>query len=122
MRAFHENPDRIYTLNSHLLALKAHFIIKSHAYAFVEIFEASSTNSVDPDLTAPVGAVRSRSTLFASILMSKLVVILLAFLIICFVSLLTCYGARLYSNFRINHASFSALTCVLGRSVLIKHS
>ena len=64
-RACFSHPDRIYTLNSHLLALKAHFIIKSHAYAFVEIFEASSTNSVDPDLTAPVGAVRSRSTLFA---------------------------------------------------------
>ena len=29
-----------------------------------EIFEASSTNSVDPDQTAPVGAVWSGSTLF----------------------------------------------------------
>ena len=58
MRAFHENPDpdRIYILNSHILNLKAHtcITIKSHAYAFAEIFEASSTNSVDPDLTAPV--------------------------------------------------------------------
>ena len=48
-------------------------------------FEASLTNSVDPDQTAPIGAVCSGSTLFASIL--KLnnkqtllnVVILLAF-------------------------------------------
>ena len=91
-RACFSHPDRIYTVNSHLLTLKAHITIKSHAYAFAEIFEASLTNSVDPDLTAPVvGAVRSRSTLFASILMSKFsdvrVVILLAFLIICFVSL-----------------------------------
>ena len=68
-RACFSHPDRIYTLNSHLSALKAHITIKSHAYAFAEIFEASSTNSVDPDLTAPV--VRSRSTLFASLLMSK---------------------------------------------------
>ena len=54
VRAFHENPDRIYILNSHILNLKAHtcITIKSHAYAFAEIFEASSTNSVDPDLTA----------------------------------------------------------------------
>ena len=34
-----------------------------------EIFEASSTNSVDPDQTTPVGTVWSGSTLFASILM-----------------------------------------------------
>ena len=33
------------------------------------IFEASYTNSVDPDQTAPVGAVWSGSTIFASMLM-----------------------------------------------------
>ena len=32
------------------------------------MFEASQTNIVDPDQTAPVGAVCSGSTLFASIL------------------------------------------------------
>ena len=64
----HENPDRIYTLNSHLLTLKAHITIRSHAYAYAEIFEASSTNIVDPDLTAHTGAVRSGSTLFSSLL------------------------------------------------------
>ena len=32
-------------------------------------FEASQTNSVDPDQTAPVGAVRSGYTMFASMLM-----------------------------------------------------
>ena len=50
-----------------------------------EIFKDSSTNGVDPDQTAPVGAVRSGYTLFASIRMltnkQKFsdVVILLAF-------------------------------------------
>ena len=32
-----------------------------------KIFEASKTNSVDPDQTAPVGAVSSGSTMFASL-------------------------------------------------------
>ena len=34
-----------------------------------KIFEASQTNSVDPDQTAPVGAVESGSTMFAFMLM-----------------------------------------------------
>ena len=34
-----------------------------------KIFEASQTNSVDPDQTAPVGAVWSGSTMFAFMLM-----------------------------------------------------
>ena len=58
----------IYTLNLHLLTLKAH----NHKCMFLsstKIFEASQTNSVDPDQTAPVGAVRSGSTMFASMLM-----------------------------------------------------
>ena len=45
----------VYTLNSQFLTLTAH----SHKYMFLlstEIFEASQTNSVDPDQTAPVGA------------------------------------------------------------------
>ena len=47
----------VYTLNSHLLTLKAHnrkmcFFLSSH-----EIFEAPKINTVDPDQTAPVGAV-----------------------------------------------------------------
>ena len=48
----------VYTLNSHLLTLKAH---NHKMYMYVssstKIFEASYTNSVDPDQTAPVGAV-----------------------------------------------------------------
>ena len=78
MRAFHENPDRTYTLNSH--------IIKScMLFSSAEIFEASLTNSVDPDQPA-VGAVWSGSTLFAFILMlinkqtfSDVIIILVAF-------------------------------------------
>ena len=42
----------VYTLNSHLLTLKAHnhnmYVLSS-----TKIFEASQTNSVDPDQTAP---------------------------------------------------------------------
>ena len=41
-----------YTLNSHLLTLKAH----NHKMSS-KIFEASYTNSVDPDQTAPVGVI-----------------------------------------------------------------
>ena len=42
----------VYIMNSHLLTLKAH----SHQLmflSFIKIFEASKTNSVDPDQTAP---------------------------------------------------------------------
>ena len=35
----------------------------------IKMFEASQTNIVDPDQTAPVGAVWSGSTMFASFLM-----------------------------------------------------
>ena len=44
----------IYTLNSQLLTLKGHIIKKGLLLASAEIFEASLTNSVDPDQTAPV--------------------------------------------------------------------
>ena len=54
MFAFHENPN-VYTLNSHLLTLKAH-ITKSCILCRL-ILEASKTNSVDLDQTSPVGAV-----------------------------------------------------------------
>ena len=47
----------VYTLNSHLLTLRAHITKKYMLLSSAEIFEASSTNSVDPDQTAPVGAV-----------------------------------------------------------------
>ena len=46
----------VYTLNSHLLTLKR-IITKYMFLSFTKIFEASLTNSVDPDQTAPVGAV-----------------------------------------------------------------
>ena len=61
MRAFHENSNRIDTLNSHLLTLKR--IITRMLLSSTKIFEASKPNSVDPDQTAPV------STMFASMLM-----------------------------------------------------
>ena len=54
MCVFHKNCGRIlYTLNSHLLTLKAP-ITASHLLTLSaeNIFEASMTNSVDPDKTA----------------------------------------------------------------------
>ena len=56
MRAFHENPNRIHT-ELNLLSLKAH---NHKMYVFLsstKLFEASLINSVNPDQTAPVGAV-----------------------------------------------------------------
>ena len=58
----------VYTLSSHLLTLKAHNH-KMYFLSFTKIFEASQTNSVDPDQIAPVGAARSGPTIFASMLM-----------------------------------------------------
>ena len=55
MCAFHENSDRIYTEPT--LILKAHISKCCMYLSSAEIFEAFSTNSVDPDQTAPVGAV-----------------------------------------------------------------
>ena len=53
MRAFHEN-----TLKSQLLILKAHnHKIMCFFFSSTKIFVAQKTNSVDPDQTAPVGAV-----------------------------------------------------------------
>ena len=58
VRAFHENPDRIY---AELTFIKPYIKRISHKSRMlvspVEILEASSTNSVDPDQTAFVGAV-----------------------------------------------------------------
>ena len=56
--AFYENPKRIfYTLNSHILTLKAH-ITKSRMFlSIAEIFDASKTKRVGPDQTAPIRAV-----------------------------------------------------------------
>ena len=48
MHTFHENPDRIYTEQT----LKRCMLLSP-----AEIFEAISTNSVDPDQTTHVGAV-----------------------------------------------------------------
>ena len=58
----------VYTLNSHLLNLTAHNH-KMYVLLSTKICEASKTNSADPDQTAPVGAVGSGSTMFASMLM-----------------------------------------------------
>ena len=50
LHAFHDNPDRIY-LNSRRFSQKCRMRLSS-----AEIVEASSTNSEDPDQTAPVRA------------------------------------------------------------------
>ena len=68
MRAFHENGDRIYT--EHLKTIKVPIITKVVCFRCLQkCFKAFSTNSVEPDQTAHVGAVWFGSTLFASILM-----------------------------------------------------
>ena len=67
MCAFHENPNRIHT-ELIFLTLKAH---NHKMYVFLlstKIFEDSQTNNLDPDQTAPVGAVWSGSIMFASML------------------------------------------------------
>ena len=51
MCAFHENPNRIHTE-----ALKR-IITKCMFLSSTKLFEASLINSVNPDQTAPVGAV-----------------------------------------------------------------
>ena len=56
MRAFHENPNRIHTD----LIFINHYSAKSQTVCFLsstKTVEASLTNSVDPDQTAPVGEV-----------------------------------------------------------------
>ena len=45
----------VYTLTSHVLTLKVH--ITNCFYCLLNHFEASLTNSVDPDQTAPIGEV-----------------------------------------------------------------
>ena len=48
----------LYTVNSHLLTLKAPITTKVVCFRRLQkCFEASLTNSVDPDQTATVGAV-----------------------------------------------------------------
>ena len=47
----------VYTLNSHLLTLKVHITSYNMLLLSAEIFEASLTNSADPDQNAPLGAV-----------------------------------------------------------------
>ena len=67
MRAFHEHSDRINTDLTFINLQKAHITKSCMLLSSAEIFEASSTKSVDPDQTAPVVAVRSGSTQFAYI-------------------------------------------------------
>ena len=58
VRAFHWNYDRIYTELTFIKPLKCQSQQKLSAFVVCRIvFEASPTNSVDPDQTAPVGAV-----------------------------------------------------------------
>ena len=68
MRTFHENPNRIHT--------ELTFINPESAYSqnvcfwsSTKLFEASLINIVDPDQSAPVGAVSCGPTMFASLLM-----------------------------------------------------
>ena len=60
----------VYTLNSHLLTLKGH---NHKMYVFCRPLKYlkphKQKNSVDPDQTAPTGAVGYGSTMFASMLM-----------------------------------------------------
>ena len=53
VRAFHENPDSIY-IKLTLLTLKARITKSRMLLSSAEMFEASSTNNVDQDQTAPV--------------------------------------------------------------------
>ena len=59
----------VYRLTSHLLTLKAHYHKMFAFMSSTKIFEVSYLNSEDPDQTAPVGAVRSGSTMLTSMLM-----------------------------------------------------
>ena len=56
MRAFHKNPNRIHTELTFFQPLKR-ITTKCIFLSSTKLFEASSINSVDPDQTAPVGAV-----------------------------------------------------------------
>ena len=55
MRAFRERPDRV-SLTSYVLTLKAHITKVVCFCCLLKHFEASLTNSVDQDQTAPIGA------------------------------------------------------------------
>ena len=65
-RAFHENPDHIYTELT-FINLKAYITKNRMPLPSAEIFEDPSIYSVNPDQTAFIGAVWSWSTLYASI-------------------------------------------------------
>ena len=58
----------VYTLNSHLLTLKAHNH-KIYVLSSTLLFDASSINSVNPDQTAPVEQSDLGPQCFASLLM-----------------------------------------------------
>ena len=62
VRAFHENPGTHIYQPLKRISQNSRVLLSS-----AEIFEAYSTNSIDPDQTAPI--VWPGSTLFASILM-----------------------------------------------------
>ena len=47
----------VYTMTSHVLTLKAHITKVVCFCCLLKHFEASLINSVDPDQTAPIGAV-----------------------------------------------------------------
>ena len=59
----------LYALTSYASTFKAPISKSCMFLLFAEQFEASLTNSVDADQTAPVGSVQSGSTLFVSIFM-----------------------------------------------------
>ena len=57
VRAFHENPDHIYTQLIFINPLNAYYEKKCMLMSSVEIFEDLLTNRVEPEQNAPVGAV-----------------------------------------------------------------
>ena len=57
MRAFHESIDRIYTDLTCINPQSAYHKKSCVLCCLLKHFESSLTNSVDPDQTAPIGAV-----------------------------------------------------------------
>ena len=68
-RAFHENPDHIYTELTYVNPLSVYYKNRMPLSSAV-IFEDPSIYIVDPDQTASIGSVWSGSTLYASVFLS----------------------------------------------------
>ena len=123
VHAFHESPDRIYTDLTCINPLSPY-----HKKLYVFVVCWNITNSVDPDQTAPVGAVWSGSTLFASmfLLNKKTDTFECSYFagVLKFKSLLSLLGCYVqwYSYFRIKPHLILSFTNALNKPVLITHS